>query len=97
MFAVLSIIPTALVHKLSQDLNWRLSTVLLNLWHIQVIDKDYTTFRIRWCEYTLSSLLQLRIDNVLYRIAMGLSRESNFDGFELIFGQLGQENILNVN
>ena len=34
------VIPAAVIHPLSEQLNWRLCSIFLFLWHVQVIDED---------------------------------------------------------
>ena len=72
MLVIFAIVPASLVHELTQDFNWWLGTILFNLRHIQIINKDDSTFRVRWSEHTLSPLFQLRIDNILNLVAMSL-------------------------
>ena len=56
MLVVLSIIPSTLVNPLSEDLDGRLSTILFDLRHVQVIDKDNTLHANSRSEVILSQL-----------------------------------------
>jgi hypothetical protein len=79
MLGILEVVPTLLVHHLTEDLNWGLGSILLNLGHIQVIN-EYDSLLIKfWTKDTCSSLLKLAIDNVLHLVTLGLSGESNLN------------------
>ena len=59
------IVPSAVVHPLSQKLNRRLGTVLFSLWHIQIINENDVLLP-RW--RTIATLLtstHLTINDVL--------------------------------
>lgn len=95
MLVVFSVIPSSLIDKLSQDLNWWLGSEVW-LWHVQVINKDNTSHSEPWTKVILSSLIQLHVNNVLDLVAMSLSREPDLDHQEFVSGKLVLENILNV-
>jgi|LakMenEpi03Aug12_release.lakeMendotaPanAssembly.Ray.scaffolds.fasta_scaffold1198429_1 hypothetical protein len=72
MLVIFAIIPASLVHELTQDFDWWLCTILFNLRHIQIINKDDSSFWVRRSENTLSSLFKLRINDVLHLVAVSL-------------------------
>lgn len=47
LFFTQDVEPSLVVHPLTEKLNWRLSSIdagSFDLWHVKVIDKDYTFF-----------------------------------------------------
>lgn len=72
-----SVVPTLVVHPLSQDLNWRLCTISFFLWHVQVVDEDCKSLSCRWPIDSFSSFLKLLIESFLSLICGGLSGESH--------------------
>lgn len=71
MLVVLSIIPTFLILKLSQDLNWWLR-LEEDLWHVEIINKDNALHSESWTEVVFSSLVKFHINDVLNLVAMSL-------------------------
>lgn len=79
MLVVLTIVPSTLVHVLTQDFNGRLGTEFFNFGHVEIIDKDYSTLGVRRSEDSLSALLERTVNDVLYHVAMGLGRKSDLN------------------
>ena len=79
MFAVLEIVPATLVEHLTQDLNWRLSSVLFNDWHVEIIDKNDNFLAESGSKNTVSSFIEFAVDDVLNLIAVGLCGKANLD------------------
>ena len=99
VLVVLEIIPTTLVEHLTQDLNGRLRSILLDRGHIEIIDKDDDLLAKTSAEYASTSLLELSIDNVLHLVAASLGGEADLDRlvFDCVFRvQLVHEHVLNV-
>lgn len=97
MLWILKVVPTLLVHHLTENLNWWLGSILLNLWHVQVIN-EYDSLLVEfWSKDTSSSLFELTIDNVLHLVTLGLSGESNLNdvGVDVLW-KLIKDNILDV-
>lgn len=70
------VIPTTVVHPLSQQLDWRLCTILLFLWHIQIVDENHAVLAKRRTVEALSLLLHTRVDDLLSLICSRLGGES---------------------
>ena len=79
MLVISQLIPSTLVKHLTQDLDRRLSTVLFDLGHVEIIDKDHDLMAKTSTKYAISSLLKFTIDDVLHLVATSLGRESNLD------------------
>lgn len=79
MLIILAIIPTIAINKLSQNLNWWLRTIFLELWHVQIIYIDDTFCAKSWTKCVSSSLIELHVYNVLNHVAMCLRREADLD------------------
>jgi len=73
MLFVLVVVPTALSHILSEDLNRGLCTVSLNLRHVKIIDEDNTLHTHTGSKNTTSNLVKFAINNILNLIATSLS------------------------
>jgi hypothetical protein len=65
LFLALSIVPTLMVHPLSEQLDGWLSTILFFLWHVEIINEDHETFTWGWSIDSLSSLFKFLIKGVL--------------------------------
>ena len=72
---LLAIVPATVVHPLSQDLDWWLSTIHLNLWHVHIVDKDHHLLSNRRTKNSLASLVELTINDVLGHVGTRLRRE----------------------
>ena len=79
MLGILEVVPAALVEHLTQDLDGRLSSVLLYFGHVQIVDEDNNLVAETGSENTVSSLVELAIDDVLNLVAMGLCRETDLN------------------
>ena len=99
MFVVLEIVPSTLIEHLTQDFDGRLSSVLLNQRHVEIINEDDNLFAHTSAKDTSTSLFKSTINDILNLIAASLSRETDFD--EMVFClitaiELVHEHILNV-
>jgi len=74
-----TVIPSLMIHPLSQEFNRGLCTVLLFLWHIEIINKQYKPLACRWAINTFSSLLKFFVQGILSLISGSLCRESNWN------------------
>ena len=72
---VLLVIPVSVVHPLSQQLNGRLSTVLLLSWHVEVVHKHHTPPPHGRAIHTLPAAVKLAHDDVLGLVGCGPRRE----------------------
>ena len=68
-------IPALVVHPLTEELDGRLSTVLLFLGHVEVIDKDDSILAEFGTPDTLTAPIHATIDDVLGLVGGGLGRE----------------------
>lgn len=84
---ILAVVPTSVVHPLSQKFERGLSTVVFLLWHIQIINENDELLANRGSIHSLSSLFELIIKIVLSLICRGLSRECNSQSL-IFFGKL---------
>jgi hypothetical protein len=73
MLIIFSVIPSTLIDPLSKDLNWRLSTIFLDLWHVQIVNEYNTLHSNSWTEMILSQFSEFTINDVLDLIASSLS------------------------
>ena len=69
------IVPSLVIHKLTEELDGRLRAVLLQLGHVQIVDEDDRALANRWPEDTLTALIELRVDDVLNLVGARLRRE----------------------
>ena len=69
----LTIIPSFMVHPLSENLNGRLGSINLFLGHVQIINEDNEFLARGWSEHSLSPLFKLGIEHVLCLVRAGLS------------------------
>lgn len=72
MLVILAIVPSITVNELSQDFDWRLGTVFLELRHVQVINIDDASRSKSWAKRVSSSLVELHVHNVLDHVAVSL-------------------------
>ena len=66
------IVPSLVIHKLTEELDGRLRAVLLQLGHVQIVDEDDGALADRRSEDTLTSLVELRVDDVLNLVGVCL-------------------------
>ena len=80
MFKLFSVevIPSSIVHPLSEQLNGGLGSIFLFLWHVQIIDKDNDLiFALLWPKEAFSSsCTHLGVNEPLDLIRDSLSRKS---------------------
>mmetsp|Transcript_24763 Transcript_24763/g.85438 ORF Transcript_24763/g.85438 Transcript_24763/m.85438 type:complete len:233 (-) Transcript_24763:151-849(-) len=62
---LVAVVPSSVVHPLSEDLNGRLSPVLLLRRHVQIVHEDDARLAQRRPEDALAPLLELGVDDVL--------------------------------
>lgn len=96
VLVVTALVPAALVDQLSQNFNWRLCTIVLFLWHVEIVDEDNATHAKFGSEVVLPTLVQLHIDDVLNLVGMGLGRETDLNGDVLLSIKLVQKDVLDV-
>jgi len=65
LFFLGSVIPSLMIHPLTQDFNRRLGSIGLLLGHVEIIDEDNETLSSRRAVDTLSSLFKLLIESIL--------------------------------
>ena len=68
-------VPATVVHPLTEELNWRLSSIHLLLRHVEIIDEDEALFAKGRSIDTLSALFHFTIDDSLSLIGTSLGRE----------------------
>ena len=61
-------LPHAMICPLPQQLNWRLGSIHLPGWHVQIVNKYDTLFPKRWSKDTLPPFVQLGHNDVLSNI-----------------------------
>ena len=79
------VVPTPVVHVLAEKLNGRLSTLLLHLGHVQVVNKNDNLLPDRRAVEPLPTLVQLRINHVLRRVRGSTGGEGHQDGRGILF------------
>lgn len=62
-----SIIPTLVIHPLSENFNRRLGKVFLPLWHVHIINKDDILLQWWWSIHSFPPLLCLGVNQILIR------------------------------
>ena len=93
-FTVFSVVPASLINPLSYDLNRWLSSILLLLRHIQIIN-EYDLMSKGGSKLTTSLLDELSVDDHLYCPSCCLCRKSEFViGVDI--GIIGLENVFDV-
>ena len=78
-----AVVPAAVVHPLAQELDGRLRAVLLELGHVEVVDKHHGALADGRAEDALAPLVQLGVDDVLHGVGAGLRGEGALDVLEL--------------
>jgi len=91
----LAIIPALVIKPLADQLDRGLSTVLLLLGHVQIINKDTVFLARRRAEDTFTPLLKFLIKSILHLVSASLSRESQRNGL-VVFTHLSVQHVLNV-
>ncbi len=61
----LPVIPSFMVHPLSDNFNGRLSTVHLQCWHVEIIDEEHKFFTKWRTKYPFTTFIKFRINNIL--------------------------------
>ena len=79
LLVCLDVVPSTVVHPLTKQFNWRLGTVLLLLWHVEIINKDDKLLARGWTKAALLSSAHFTINNILGLIGRGLGGESQAD------------------
>ena len=77
-------IPALVVHPLSEELNRRLGTVLLFLWHVQVINEEDSILSKFWTPDALTTSVHATIDDVLGLVGRGLRGEGKTEECPII-------------
>lgn len=80
LFLVLTIVPTAEVKELTDQLNWWLSTELFLLRHVKIIDEDDELLAERWTPAVLSTFFVIGLQVILSLIGGSLGREAHNKG-----------------
>jgi len=60
-----SVVPSLMIHPLSDELDWWLGTILFLLWHVQIINENDEPLAGWWTINTFSSLLELLVEGLL--------------------------------
>ena len=79
LLVCLDVVPSTVVHPLTKQFNWRLGTVLLLLWHVEIINKDDKLLARGWTKAALLSSAHFTINNILGLVGRGLGGESQAD------------------
>ena len=69
-----------MIYKLPQELDRRLCAILLEAWHVQVIQKHSTPLPRSRADHPSPSLLELRQEDLARLHSCGLCAECNLDG-----------------
>jgi hypothetical protein len=96
MLRVFSVVPASLVNELSKDFDWWLSTIVLLLRHVQVVNKDNASHSKSRTKVIFPSLIKFVVNNVLDLVAVSLSGESHLNDQELFSWQLNVQDLLDV-
>lgn len=83
MLVVSQVIPSTLIQHLAKNLDRRLSTVLFDLGHVQVIDENDDSLAKAGSEYTSAALFKLVVNDILDLVAVSLGREADLNELEL--------------
>ena len=93
---VLAIVPVAVVHVHAEELDGRLSAVLLALRHVHVVHEEDRLAHHGRTEDALAPLVQARHEYVLHLVGARLRREVDEKGHVLVLGQTVHQIVLNV-
>jgi len=85
-FEMVSVINDTIIDDLSNQANWRLGTILIEVWHVEVIHEVDEGLAWWWTEGTSSSLVDLRFyDNLkCLRVGVRVEVDRGTDGGLLI-------------
>ena len=72
MLLFLVVVPAALSHKLSQDLDGGLCTEFLFLWHIEIVNENDALHTETGSINIRSNLINLGVYDILYLVTVGL-------------------------
>lgn len=75
-FRVLNVIPSFIVHPLPKQFDWWLCSVCSFLWHIQIINENYSLLSKSWTVDTLSLLFHISINDNFSLLSCSLCRET---------------------
>ena len=76
---LLSVVPSAVVEPLADDLDRRLRAVLLEHRHVEVIDKHHRAGSLLWTKDSFFALVELVVDDVLNLVGVCLRAERALD------------------
>jgi hypothetical protein len=79
-----TIIPSLVVHVLSEKFKRRLCTVLLFFWHVEIVDENSVLLAHGWSVNTLAPLIKFLIKVILSLIGRRLSRECHREWKEFL-------------
>lgn len=65
LLQVVSVVNNSVIKNLSEQTDWRLGSILVNIWHVQVIHEVDESFAWWWSVGSTSSLINLRHDDDL--------------------------------
>lgn len=91
LILIFSIVPTFVVHELSNKLKRRNGSPLFFLRHVDVINKEDELLTNWWTEDTFSSLVESAIKLILSLIGRGLGGEDHCQSLILLFKLEGQQ------
>jgi hypothetical protein len=74
---ILPVVPSFMIQELSQQLNWRLCSVLFFFGHVQIIHKNNILFANRCPENTSFNFFQFEVNRILGLVGRSLCRENN--------------------
>ncbi len=92
---VFSVVPSFVVHVLSDQLNWRLCSVLLLFGHVEIVHEDDALFTDGRSVDTFSEFVQFSVDCVLCLVAAGLGTKHH-SNILILFAQLFINKLANV-
>jgi len=75
LLLAVKLVPSIVVHPLSEKLNGWLGAINLFLWHVEIIDEDDGVLSKRWSPDALTTPVHASVNDVLSLIGRCLSRE----------------------
>lgn len=78
LFEMVSIVDKSVINDLSDEADWRLSSVFIKEWHVKIIHEVDESLAWWWTEGSTSSLVYLRFNNDLK--SFGVSVVIEIDG-----------------
>jgi hypothetical protein len=86
-----------LIHKLAEDFDWGLSSVLLLERHVEIVNKnDGLHTEHLWSKDTSAALVRFLVNNTLDLIGASLSTETDLNNVKFLFRESVQQYIVDV-